>query len=134
MSDEQINIAIAELTGLAVIHDPAGPKDCPEAWKTGFFTPKAAKQRRISWPSSAVIKVVPDYCNDLNAMHEAENKLTPFQRIKHGHFLQEILNEAVVGFVSNYESELKSLSRVASATAAQRAEAFLRTLGKWEEA
>jgi hypothetical protein len=74
-----------------------------------------------------------DFCNDLNAMHEAENKLTPFQRIKHGHFLQETLNEAVVGFVSNYESELKSLSRVASATARQRAEAFLRTLRKWEE-
>lgn len=76
----------------------------------------------------------PDFCNDLNAMHEAENKLTPFQRIKHGHFLQEILNEAVVGFVSNYESELKSLSRVASAPARQRAEILLRTLGKWDEA
>lgn len=111
MTNEQINIAIAEACG----------------WTIDEIIPLKAKE-------SATGRWIPDFCNDLNAMHEAEKVLTPFQRIKHGHFLQEILNEAVVGFVSNYESELKSLSRVASATAAQRAEAYLRTLGKWEEA
>ena len=109
MSEREINIAIAEARGWEPL---------PE----GHFH-----------PDNPLGQTMPNYCNDLNAMHEAENKLTPFQRIKHGHFLQEILNEAVVGFVSNYESELKSLSRVASAPARQRAEAFLRTLGKWEE-
>ena len=107
MINQQINTAIAEACGWE--SETTGPSWCEYETK------------------------MPNYCNDLNAMHEAENKLTPFQRIKHGHFLQKILNEAVFGFVSNYESESKSLSRVASATAAQRAEAFLRTIGKWEE-
>ena len=111
MSDQEINIAIAEACGII----------SKDQWGLLYRT------------LHGIVRNCPDYCNDLNAMHEAENKLTPFQRIKHGHFLQEILNEAVVGFVSNYESELKSLSRVASATALKRAEILLRTLGKWEE-
>ena len=111
MSDQEINIAIAEACGII----------SKDQWGSLYRT------------LHGIVRNCPDYCNDLNAMHEAENKLTPFQRIKHGHFLQEILNEAVVGFVSNYESELKSLSRVASATALKRAEILLRTLGKWEE-
>jgi hypothetical protein len=117
MNDEQINIAIAEACGWTDISQYTQAVD-------GWYGYE---------PENGPHSQIHDYCNDLNAMHEAENKLTPFQRIKHGHFLQEILNEAVVGFVSNYESELKSLSRVASATARQRAEILLRTLGKWEE-
>lgn len=110
MNNEQINIAIAEYCGRVRRPD-------------GYWYPDGK-----TYGSQGIH----NYCNDLNAMHEAENKLTPFQRIKHGHFLQEILNETVVGFVSNYESQLKSLSRMASAPARQRAEAFLRTFGKWE--
>ena len=111
MNNEQINIAIAETCG----------------WTIDERIPLKEKE-------SATGRWIPDFCNDLNAMHEAENKLTPFQRIKHGHFLQEILNETVVGFVSNYESQLKSLSRMASAPARQRAEAYLRTIKKWKVA
>lgn len=76
---------------------------------------------------------LPDYTEDLNAMHEAENTLTPFQRRVHGKHLLDTLNEIAVGYVSNYDSQLQSLSRVASAKPAQRAEAFLRTLGLWKE-
>lgn len=62
---------------------------------------------------------VPDYLNDLNAMHEAEKCLTAIQKLK-------------------YEQELLKIcagcySRAIVATAAQRAEAFLRAIGKWEE-
>ena len=57
----------------------------------------------------------PDWCNDLNAMHEAEKTLTSAQLLDYIAFLFDTCYEATV------------------ATARQRAEAFLRTLGKWEE-
>jgi hypothetical protein len=61
---------------------------------------------------------IPDYCNDLNAMHEAENS------IPHpSYFYQSNLTELCGGE-----------NRIYRATASQRAEAFLRTLGKWEGA
>jgi hypothetical protein len=62
----------------------------------------------------------PDYTGDLNAMHEAEETLT-------------------FNYWNRYAQWLRELTRsnrrflIAHATAAQRAEAFLRTIGKWEE-
>jgi hypothetical protein len=56
-----------------------------------------------------------DWCNDLNAMHDAEKTLTSAQ----------LLDYVALLFDACYEASL--------ATARQRAEAFLRTLGKWEE-
>jgi len=58
----------------------------------------------------------PNYCNDLNAMHEAEKMLGGDQRFVYWHNL----NSIVLGTV-----------HVAFATAAQRAEAFLKTLNLW---
>ena len=61
--------------------------------------------------------VVPDYTEDLNAMHDAEKIL-------------------ILGYP--WDRYLRDLSIVTDeeypvdATAAQRAEAFLRTIGKWE--
>lgn len=65
----------------------------------------------------------PDYLNDLNAMHEAEKTLTVDQLIDHAERL---------GASSN-EMPIKSWVVLLRATSAQRAEAFLRTIGKWEE-
>jgi len=59
-----------------------------------------------------------DFCNNLNAMHEAEMWLSPIDR---DHYI-DTLGEM---FYSAWEFAL--------ATARQRAEAFLRTLDKWEE-
>ncbi len=58
---------------------------------------------------------LPDYLNDLNAMHEAEKVLTGIQLAEYSIWLQKI-------------EDLDFL-----ATAAQRAEAFLKTLGLWVE-
>jgi hypothetical protein len=63
---------------------------------------------------------VPDYLNDLNAMHDAEKMLKG-------------------GMRSKYDAELTLISSrdynfIWESTASQRAEAFLRTIGKWEEA
>lgn len=61
---------------------------------------------------------LPDYLNDLNAMHEVEM----------------ILAEDPI--FRNYEAMLDRVvpmsERWIFATAAQRAEAYLRTIGKWE--
>jgi hypothetical protein len=63
-----------------------------------------------------------NYCTDLNAMHEAEKVLTDEQCV----FVRLHLRERL---------ETHAASRYTwHATARQRAEAFLRTLGKWEEA
>jgi len=62
----------------------------------------------------------PNYCIDLNAMHEAEKVLT---REQINAFCQKL-------FPTNYCGVWWSIH----ATARQRAEAFLKTLGKWEEA
>jgi len=73
------------------------------------------------------INMLPDYCNDLNAMHEAEKVLTEDQLSVYGAFLKGKDNETV----SLYAPEHREIAKVAMASAAQRAEAFLRTIGKW---
>jgi hypothetical protein len=64
-------------------------------------------------------KCAKDYCNDLNAMHEAEKLLFP----KHEIAWHEQLTYVCGG----------SWIIMLTATARQRAEAFLKTLKKWEE-
>ena len=68
-----------------------------------------------------ILRDCPDYLNDLNAMHEAEKVLGLMQR---HHFANRVASSADAGW------GFKALH----ATAAQRAEAFLRTIGKWEGA
>jgi hypothetical protein len=59
------------------------------------------------------LRNLPDYLNDLNAMHEAEKVLDSTQGDRYFELLDQL--------------DVPSIS----ATAAQRAEAFLRTIGKW---
>ena len=70
---------------------------------------------------------IPDYLHDLNAMHEAEKVLTDEQDLEYS----EALEQVVKGRFATANSE--DMRRLRSATASQRAEAFLRTIGKWEE-
>jgi hypothetical protein len=63
-----------------------------------------------------VAEFTPDYLNDLNAMHEAEKVLNNVQRER---YRTELVYSHAGGDVF--------------ATSAQRAEAFLRTIGKWED-
>jgi hypothetical protein len=61
----------------------------------------------------------PDYCSDLNAMHKAEKVIRD----------KELLFEYGMHISNSHYYEY-----LLRATARERAEAFLRTLGKWEEA
>lgn len=67
----------------------------------------------VLWPSR-----LPDYLTDLNAMHEAEKVLTGHQWTDYANVLTDIGPCSRRGMIH--------------ATAAQRAEAFLRTVGKWD--
>jgi hypothetical protein len=74
---------------------------------------------------------VPNYLNDLNAMHEAEKVLTDLQ---HQHYYAALeLVCSGIPYDSNGWYGAGWLYRTATATAAQRTEAFLRTIGKWED-
>ena len=95
MTPEKQRIAIAKACGV------------PRLWSTAL-------------PERAIHCDVPDYLNDLNAMHEAEKVLTKSQR---SIFMYQLYGEKVTW---------NDWPRVHS-TAAQRAEAFLRTIGKWEQ-
>jgi hypothetical protein len=72
---------------------------------------------------------LPNYLSDLNAMHEAEKILTTDeQRIS---FMQNLRN-VTSGHAKNFDYyNIVEVWNMLSATAPQRAEAFLRTLGKW---
>ena len=61
----------------------------------------------------------PDYLNDLNAMHEVEKVLT---------------NEQLEVYCNILHKPNHGVYWAIHSTASQRAEAFLRTIGKWEEA
>jgi len=62
----------------------------------------------------------PDYLNDLNAMHEAEKTLNQNLAAEYARMLTS----------TAWQSEQPTFAPM-TATAAQRAEAFLRTIGKW---
>lgn len=100
MTDKQINAAIAKGCG----------------WKhvRSYYWKNPNGLSMFEWD-------IFDYCNDLNAMHEAEKILTDEQCV----FVRDYLRERLENYpASRY---------IWHATARQRAEAFLRTLGKWEE-
>ncbi len=104
MTNDQINAAIAQACGWMDI------EECTCGFKTRGNPP---------W-YSAHKKHIPNYCNDLNAMHEAENVLTEDQFKWYTHWLEKLMPN------TRYWSLL-------CAPASRRAEAFLRVLGKWEE-
>jgi hypothetical protein len=73
-----------------------------------------------------IYRPTPDYCNDLKAMHEAEKILTGDQLLDYMLNMQSVL-------VRNPNRDKWTVGReLMHATDRQRAEAFLRTLGKWE--
>jgi hypothetical protein len=66
-----------------------------------------------------------NYCNDLNAMHEAEKFLTKDRNS----YLTALAELVSTDDLRGQDADWPWVC----ATARQRAEAFLRTLGKWQE-
>ena len=109
MTDRKLNIIIARACGWKSKEETNGE---PWLWQ------RTRKDKMIESSLEP-----PDYCNDLNAMHEAEKLVTSDCNLTYANQLAKIVN-------ANYSDDPCFFC----ATARQRAEAFLRTLGKWEEA
>jgi hypothetical protein len=76
----------------------------------------------------------PDYHSDLNAMHEAERKLSHEQLERYDKYLFKLQLENHNKWISGSKHEIYSAEKwIFHATSQQRAEAFLRTIGKWKE-
>lgn len=99
MTDDQINQAIAKACG--IVGKSGEIYKTPEGWTVNC----------------------PEYCSDLNAMHEAEKTIFPYYATVYSNKLAKVTG-----------AEMSDDTDYFCATARQRAEAFLRTLGKWEEA
>jgi len=83
----------------------------------GFTCAMAMTRKRWTPPKGGKTTLdAPDYLNDLNAMHEATQSLTKDQ----------------LRWYRNLLIEMTGTFEAIDATAAERAEAFLRTIGKWE--
>ena len=115
MNKQEQRIAIAEACGVDV------PEWCCHEENDCYM--------ECSEHYSEAVNKLPDYLNDLNAMHEAEKVLDdsyeatpPRQCVEYAKLLQRI------GATTNGG---KSEFGVANSTAAQRAEAFLKTLNLW---
>lgn len=77
---------------------------------------------------------IPDYLNDLNAMHQAETILTPLQQAHYMTYLgygEEFVYGSGESSASMIQGDQDGYWRFFTATAAQRAEAFLKTLNLW---
>lgn len=71
---------------------------------------------------------LPNYLNDLNAMHEAEKML---KNLIGNNWVIEYERSLI--YVLRRDDGYPGLPFLWKATAPQRAEAFLKTIGKWEE-
>lgn len=84
-------------------------------------------------PKSKYSDLVPDYPNDLNAMHDAEKSLTEKQWKKYPVWLAKVIAGTQNKSRANGTRVYVPQSCLLAANAPQKAEAFLRTIGKWEE-
>ena len=71
---------------------------------------------------------LPDYLNDLNAMHAGLEILTDNQKARYVIALCRVLDFNMDEAWNDHD-----VFEFAQATAAEQLEAFLRTIGKWEE-
>lgn len=115
MNDNEINIAIAEACGWTYVNRYGG-RTKHATW---------AKWRVRNPEENQNSHDLPNFCADLNAMHEAEKVLTSWTD---ENAFQVNLLKSSGGLPSQGFCWL-----ICHATARQRAEAFLRTLGKWKD-
>jgi hypothetical protein len=137
MSDKEMNLAIAKALGVAVCPSCLNEID-PDTCYCGDTIKKHACCEHNPVPVGCVCgygdpkmsrETMSDYCTDLNAMHEAEKTLKEPQRTI---YLNELIE--VCSF-NDWQMSLSSDDEwnQTHAPARQRAEAFLRTVGKFDE-
>lgn len=122
-------IAIAKVCGFTAPFHPGKP---PLDGKALLASPPFAVDE---------LRLVPDYLNDLNAIHDVEKRLDDSQYALFEIGLQDLVADSMpdaplsIDGVPLYPIVIacKGYIRYSSATAAQRGEAFLRTLNLWDD-
>ncbi len=117
MTDQEINKIIAEFRGW-VMYYPT-PESVSKGYPSySYWTPpRDSKQFAENW-GKLELDYPPDYCNDLNAMHEAEKMLNEKQ--------EDIMNNTLWDIMDGRKYLWHS-------TASQRAKAFVITIEKWKK-
>lgn len=124
MTDTEINEAIAEAVGYDF--------DPPEAhlWPS--------RGNRVKSPKGDILfrTSVPKFCEDLNKMHEAITHHAISNASESERFYEAFCENLalVMGFRLGNMLTFCDAGLIANATARQRSEAFLRTIGKWRSA
>jgi archaellum biogenesis protein FlaJ (TadC family) len=120
MTPEAQRIAIAEACGWTEIRYHK-----LHAGNEGYLGSHVAKDGVLSrdW--------VPDYLNDLNAMREVERTIPYVLQTDYLNTLADVLG--VGDAATNWSEDEWGIFKMVSATASQRAEAFLRTLNLWKD-
>lgn len=128
MKPEQQNIAIAQVCGWKVEnYGPTGYEKLYWRLCRPDGTIRIAGCTGGNSSKAMFGHLVPNYCNDLNAINEAENKLN------YDNFVGCIRNLCILLDPTNECPSYDLEEKVSRATARQRAEAFLRTLNLWQE-
>ena len=127
MINEEINIAIAEHCGWRNIkeidYQPFGTDpyiDGPDQMLVGIHPESDI--------DSDECEPIPNYCKDLNEMHEALQTLISTEQQN-----QYINNIAEVCWSDVSRGNNQVIFNQLTSTARQQAEAFLKTIGKWEQ-
>jgi hypothetical protein len=119
MTPEKQRIAIAEACGWKCAGHP-DQKKATDGWEFGYQFVIRPEGQLVTHNS------IPDYLNDLNAMHEAEKVLTEKQIRSYAFILSQVLDTSPT---VDLDDQFLNIH----ANAAQRCEAFLKTLNLWED-
>ncbi len=134
MTPEAQRIAIAEACGWKAVHredkcDGVNLITCGACGAHGhancYGDGRGALQFTCADSPCCEGAVSPNYLSDLNAMHEAEKTLPGFNELP--------LAQNRNSYHDHLFDVCGTITLSISATASQRAEAFLRTLGKWDD-
>ena len=127
VTNEEINIEIAEFCGWRKIREqdyqPFGTNeyiDGPSQVWVGIHPESDVDSKEY--------EVIPDYCNNLNAMAEAKNLLTGDKRREFIDYLYEVVKQDKNINAGPYSVMIEAFY----ATAKQQAIAFVKTIGKWD--
>lgn len=125
MTPEAQRIAIAEACGWTLCPRPNIKPLSQKVWRKG--------------KENKTLTCLPNYLTDLNAMHVAEKVLTEDLQMHFSWMLVQVVANFSTWKTDEYEHTLcwemglTDIWDCLAATATQRAEAFLRTLGLWKD-
>jgi hypothetical protein len=119
MKPEQQKIAIAEACGWT---------ECVFVESIGLAKGRPGNNKPSYGTYENGMAQLPDYLNDLNAMHQAEQTLWEKDWTSRHDFIDKLARIINPTHGHHQQSAIDLLD----ATAAERAEAFIRTIGKWK--